>query len=129
MTIAPREGVVAGAGGQSSIGYGMEVNYYVPEGRGAELQRDTEALIGRLERSNAEMHAGREARSIQVAGQAALLSTLYSRSPYHDEREVDVLVTVVRQRGLFYVVFVAPQSEFDRAQGTFEKVVTSIRFD
>ncbi len=33
VTIAPREGVVAGAGGQSSIGYGMEVNYYVPEGR------------------------------------------------------------------------------------------------
>ncbi|HTS47108.1 MAG TPA: M48 family metalloprotease [Bryobacteraceae bacterium] len=129
VTIAPREGMVAGAGGQSSIGYGMEVNYYVPEGRRAELQRDTEALIGRLERSNTEMHAGREARGIQVGGEPALLSTLYSRSLHHDEREVDVLVTVGRPEGLFYVVFVAPESEFDRAQETFEKVLTSIRFE
>jgi len=105
------------------------VNYYVPEGRRAELQRDTEALIGRLERSNTEMHAGREARGIQVGGETALLSTLYSRSLHRDEREVDVLVTVARREGLFYVVFVAPESEFDRAQGTFEKVLTSIRFE
>jgi len=107
----------------------MEVDYYVPERRGVELQRDTEGLIGRLERSNSDMHAGREARSIQVGGEPALLSTLYSRSPYHDEREVDVLVTVARPQGLFYVVFIAPQSEFERAQGTFEKVVTSVKFD
>ncbi len=75
------------------------------------------------------MHAGRETRRIQVAGQAALLSTLYSKSPYRDEREVDVLVTVARPQGLFYIVFVATENEFDRVQGTFEKVVASVKFE
>ena len=118
-----------GADGQVSIGYGMEVNYYVPQGHAAELQRDTDALIRQLEQSNTEMRTGREARSIQVAGERALLSTLYSRSPYRNQREVDVLVTVVRPQGLFYVVFIAPESQFNSVQGTFEKVVTSIRFE
>jgi hypothetical protein len=129
VTIAPADGLSRGADGQVSIGYGMEVDYYVPEGRGAELERDTDALIRRLERSNPEMRVGRPARSIQVAGRAALLSTLDSRSPYRNDREVDVLVTVVRPQGLFYIVFIAPKNEFDRVQGTFEKVVTSIKFE
>jgi len=129
VTIAPPEGLVPGADGQVSIGYGMEVNYYVPQGHAAELQRDTDALIRQLEQSNTEMRIGREARSIQVAGARALLSTLDSRSPYRNEREVDVLVTVVRPQGLFYVVFIAPVSQFDSVQGTFEKDVTSIRFE
>ena len=128
VTIAPREGVVAGASGQVSIGYGMEVNYYVPQRR-ADLQRDTDALIHRLQQTNPQMQNGREPRTIQVGGQTALLSTLYSRSPYRGEREVDVLVTVVRPQGLFYAVFIAPESEFDSTQSTFEKIVRSIKFE
>jgi Zn-dependent protease with chaperone function len=129
VTIAPGEGLVPGAGGHVSIGYGMEVSYYVPEGRGAELERDTDALIRRLQQTNAEMRNGREPRSILVAGETALLSTLYSRSSYRNEREVDVLVTAVRPRGLFYIVFIAPESEFDSVQKTFEEVVKSVRFE
>ncbi len=129
VTIAPREGLVPGTGGQVSIGYGMQVNYYVPDGRGAELERDTDALIRRLQQANAEMRNGRESRSILVAGETARLSTLYSRSPYRNEREVDVLVTVVRPRGLFYIVFIAPESEFDAVQKSFEDIVKSVRFE
>lgn len=129
VTIAPREGVAPGANGKVSIGYGMEISYYVPAGRGAELERDTDALIRQLEQSNTDMHIGREARSIQVAGERALLWTLYSRSPYREERELDVLVTVVRPQGLFYVVFIAPESQFDSVQKTFEEIVQSVRFE
>lgn len=107
----------------------MEISYYVPAGRGAELERDTDALIRQLEQSNTDMHIGREARSIQVAGERALLWTLYSRSPYREERELDVLVTVVRPQGLFYVVFIAPESQFDSVQKTFEEIVQSVRFE
>ena len=129
VTIAPSDGLIPGADGQASIGYGMEVDYYVPAEPGAELKRDTGALIQRLQRSNSEMRPGREARSILVAGQPALLSTLYSRSPSGNGREVDVLVTVARPQGLFYVVFVAPAAGFDPLQTIFEKVVTSIKFE
>ncbi|HLG95537.1 MAG TPA: M48 family metalloprotease [Bryobacteraceae bacterium] len=129
ITIAPAQGVVAGPNGQTSIGYGIQVNYYAPEGRDPDLQRDTEALIRRLEQNNPQMRIGRAARTIQVDGNMALLSTLYSRSPYGNEREVDVVVTTARPRGLFYVVFIAPESQFDSVQAIFEKIVRSIHFD
>jgi predicted Zn-dependent protease len=129
VTIAPPKGLVPGGAGQVSIGYGMEVSFYAPEGRGAELERDTNELIRRLQQSNAEMRVARDARSIQVAGQAALLSTLHSRSPYGSGSEVDALVTTVRPAGLFYIVFIAPGIEFDSVQKTFEEIVKSVRFE
>jgi hypothetical protein len=81
-----------------------------------------------LRQSNAGMRIGRDARAIQVDGQPALLTTLYSTSPYRGEREVDALVTVVRPDGLFYMIFIAPRSEFDQIQGTFENMLRSVRF-
>ena len=128
VTIAPREGLVSGSGGQTAVGYGLEVNYYFPQGNGGDLDRDTQALIRQLRQSNPGMRIGRDSRSIQVDGQPALLTTLYSNSPYRGEQEVDVLVTASRPDGLFYAIFIAPQSEFDQIQGTFEDILRSIRF-
>lgn len=128
VTLVPPDGVVRGSAGQTQIGYGLQVNYYQPEKRGADLNRDTQALIQQLKQSNADARIGRETRSIEVAGEPALLTTLYSRSPYRGEQEVDALVTVARPEGLFYVIFIAPQSLFDQIQGTFEGVLRSVRF-
>jgi len=127
VTIAPREGLVESAKGVS-VGYGLEVSYFFPIGGSVDLNRDTQALIRQVRQSNKEMRIGRDARSIQVGDGPALLTTLYSSSPYRGEREVDVLVTVTRPDGLFYIVFIAPQSEFDQIQSTFEEIVRSVRF-
>ncbi len=111
-----------------SVGYGLEVSYFFPIGGSVDLNRDTQALIRQVRQSNKEMRIGRDARGIQVGDGPALLTTLYSASPYRGEREVDVLVTVTRPEGLFYMVFIAPQSEFDQIQSTFEEIVRSVRF-
>ena len=58
---------------------------------------------------------------------AGSLNTLDSRSPYGGG-EVDVLVTVERPQGLFYIVFIAPKAEFEKAQAMFEEVLRSVRF-
>jgi hypothetical protein len=113
VTIGPRGGVLPDA-----VGYGMQANYF---------SGDWEALIRSLEQANAEMRPAREARSIEVAGQAGWLNTLDSKSPYGG-REVDVLVTVERPQGLFYIVFIAPKPEFEKAQPVFEDVLRSVRF-
>lgn len=128
VTIAPPSGIVQGAGGQTLVGYGLEANYYARQSGSADLNRDTQALIRQLKQSNPDMRIGRDTRNIQVDGQPALLSTLYSRSPYRGEQEVDALVTVARPEGLFYVVFIAPQGLFDQIQPVFEDMVRSIRF-
>jgi beta-barrel assembly-enhancing protease len=129
VTIAPSGGVVEGSSGQTLVGYGLEVDYYSPPSGPADLNRDTQALIRRLRQNNPDLRMGRETRGIQVAGQPALLSTLYSQSPYRGQQEVDVLATVARPEGLFYVVFIAPQSLFDQVQSAFEAILRSVRFN
>ena len=127
VTIAPNEGLGRGADGQTAIGYGLETSYYFPQASGGDLNRDTQALIRQLRSSNSGMRIGRDARSIEVGGQPALLTTLYSTSPFRGEQEVDALVTVSRPDGLFYLIFIAPQSEFDSIQRTFEDILRSVR--
>jgi hypothetical protein len=129
VTIAPSAGVVEGPGARTLVGYGLEVNYYSPQSGAVELNRDTQELIRRLKQTNPDTRIGRDSRGIEVAGQPALLSTLNSRSPYRGEQEVDILATVARPEGLFYVVFIAPESLFDQVQPTFEDVLRSIRFN
>jgi len=125
VTMVAREGMLEG---KNQIGYGLEAGYYVPAGTVADLNRDSEALVRRLKEANAGMRTGRDARGIQVGQQPALLTTLYATSPYRGEQEVDVLVTVARPEGLFYAIFIAPQSEFDQVQEIFENVLRSVRF-
>jgi hypothetical protein len=127
VTIAPHEGVIDRPG-RTLVGYGLEVNHYSPPAGAVELNRDTQELIRRLTENNPDMRIARDARSVEVAGHPALLSTLNSRSPYRDDQEVDVLATVARPQGLFYVVFIAPESLFDQVQPTFEAVLRSVQF-
>jgi Zn-dependent protease with chaperone function len=129
VTIAPREGLVQGANGRLAVGYGLETSYYFPQGGAVELNRDTQALIRQLRQSNAGTRIGREGRDIEVDGHPALLTTLYSTSPFHGEQEVDALVTVSRPDGLFYLIFIAPQSEFDQIQHTFEEILRSVKLN
>jgi len=128
VTVAPESGLVKGAKRQIAVGYGLMAGYYPPNGGGVDLNRDTAALVGQFESQNAGMHREQE-RDIEVDGNAAILTTLSSQSPLPaGGREVDALVTVARPEGLFYVIFIAPQSEFDATQETFEDVIRSVRF-
>ncbi len=113
VTIGPRGGVLPEA-----VGYGLQTNYFAG---------DSDGLIRELRQANPEMRVAREARSIEVDGQAGSINTLDSRSPYGGG-EVDVLVTVARPEGLFYIVFIAPKAEFEKAQATFEEVLRSVKF-
>jgi len=129
VTITPPAGVIERPGGAALVGYGLEVDYYSPQTGSVDLNRDTQELIRRFRQNNPDMRIARDSRNVEVAGQPALLSTLNSRSPYRGEQEVDVLATVARPEGLFYVVFIAPQSRFDQVEPTFENVLRSVRFD
>jgi hypothetical protein len=65
---------------------------------------------------------------VRVAGSRGLGVTLLGNSPYGGV-ERNLLVTVARPEGLFYVVFVAPDRQFAQGQqGTFPKMLQSIRF-
>jgi Zn-dependent protease with chaperone function len=134
VTIAPSDGVVRGRNGNVSIGYGAIVSYYFPQSDEIQLRRDTDKLrldtddlVRQMQQSNPEMRAA-EPRGLKVNGYAALVTTLNANSPFQGETEIDQLVTVNRPEGLWYLVFISPQSESRDIQPIFDQMLRSVRF-
>ncbi|MBC7928685.1 MAG: M48 family metalloprotease [Bryobacteraceae bacterium] len=128
VTFAPRSGLVQDRGGSVGVAYGAMVSYYNSQSGGRpNLRTDTNNLIGQLRQSNPAMQTGGNQKSTRVAGQTALVTTLYNQSPLGG-RELDMLVTVARPEGLLYLLFIAPQQDFGQLQGTFEEMLRSMRF-
>jgi hypothetical protein len=75
-----------------------------------------------------------DAKSINVAGIEGRSVNLHSVSPFADtngrpQRERDWLVTVPRGDGsVIYMVFIAPQSHFDRFEPTYTTMLKSVQF-
>jgi hypothetical protein len=130
VTIAPRSAIVQSRNGGTAVGYGVMASVFFPPNESStDLQRETQELIKNLQQSNASMKpSGSKSRGTTVDGQPALVTTLYSDSPYQGQREVDMLVTVARPQGLYYLVFIAPQNEFQQVQKTYEDMLQSVRF-
>ena len=134
VTIAPSDGVVRDRNGNVSIGYGAIASYYFPQSDEVELRRDadklridTDDLVRQMQQANPGMRA-LEPRNLKVNGYSALVTTLNTSSPFQGETEIDQLVTVLRPEGLWYLVFIAPQSESRDVQPVFDQMLRSVRF-
>lgn len=128
VTMTAREGVVQSQEGNVAIGFGVIINYTQLRSRKAILEQDTDQLIRQLLQSNPGMKVSGNSRRTKVGGQNALMTTLLSPSPYKGETEADTLVTVARPGGLFYAIFVAPQSRMNQVDATFQSMLRSLRF-
>jgi hypothetical protein len=145
MTIAPRGGLVDDGQGNQALAYGVIVNIFEPrwDGRGSQLQppgygqssgqesatrldQFTDQLVQELRLSNRNMRVIRYREVISVDGDRALSTYLSNDSPLGG-RETDWLVTVERPDGLLFLVFTAPESDFQRYDGTFHQMVRSVR--
>jgi Zn-dependent protease with chaperone function len=129
VTMTAQEGVVRGQEGNVAIGFGTIINFTQLRSGKANLDQDTDQLIRQLMQSNAGMKISENSRRIRVGGQDALMTILHSPSPYQGETEADTLVTVVRPGGLFYAIFVAPQSRMNQIESTFQSMLHSLRFN
>jgi Zn-dependent protease with chaperone function len=134
VTIAPSDGIVRDGKGKGWIGYGAIVSYYFPQSDEVQLQRgtdklrmNTDDLIHQMQQANPEMRAA-EQRSLTVNGYSALVTTLNANSPFQGETEIDQLVTILRPEGLWYLVFISPQSESRDIQPIFDQMLRSVRF-
>ena len=128
VTIAPRAGIAQDDRGAAQIVYGVMASYYQTRGRG-NLQQGTMDLINDLARTNPGLQMGRQqARRTSVDGQQALVTVLYSESPYQGETEHDTLVTVQRPEGMFYALFIAPASAAHQLNSVYDQMLRSINF-
>jgi hypothetical protein len=127
VTIAPQAGIAQDERGQTQIAYGMIASYYYPRNERVDLRQDTNDLIYELRRSNPSLQMGNQrSRQINVDGRQALVTELYSQSPYRGETEHDTLITVSTPNGLFYALFIAPSSAAHQFNETFERMLDSI---
>jgi hypothetical protein len=131
VTFAPQDGLVQLQGGGGGIARGVVASMTAAQrGQAVDLQRDTKQLIEQLKQSNPSMQvSSRPPRELQVDGRPALLTTIFSQSPFQGQTEIDLVLTVAHRNGLYYMVFIAPQGEFRQHQPTFESILRSVKFN
>lgn len=127
VTIAPQQGIVRDRYGRVSVGYGVIAGYYEPQRGTSTLEGATRELLGQLQAGNPSVRVQGGMRSVNVSGSQGAVATLASASPF-DGVERNVLLTVARPQGLFYMVFIAPDQHFGQVSDAFEQMIQSIRF-
>jgi len=151
MTITPRGGMVDDGNGNQALAYGMIVNIYEPHqdrygqqlqgpgygqgpGQGSRqdahalLDQATDQLIQELRQSNRNMRVVRPHEDISVNGSDATSTYLSNDSPLGG-RETNWLVTVQRPEGLLFLVFTAPDRDFQNYERAFQQMLYSVRIN
>ena len=126
VAIAPRQGFVQDQMGRVSIGYGATLGYYRPQ-QARNLRGATGELLQVLQQNNPTMQLAGNPRRVDVSGQPGLVTELVSQSPYGGA-ERDVVLTVARPEGVFYMVFIAPERAWSQLQPAFQQMLQSIRW-
>jgi len=128
VNIAPPSGV-----SDNAIAYGVLISDYQPEDNNATVDQSTHALLNTLRQSNQDMKQVGNDENIRVAGVTGKSVDLIAASPVQDatgraQRERDWLVTVPGRRGnLIYLVFIAPDADFNTLRPTFDQMLRSLR--
>ena len=143
LSIAPRGGMVNDGNGNQALAYGVVVNIYEPhaDSYGQRLQspgfgqnsamtseQATDQLVATLQQSNRNMRVVRRHEYLTVNGVRGLSTYLSNDSPIQGGgRETNWLVTIPRNDGLLFIVFTAPEREFQSYENAFQQMVQSVR--
>jgi hypothetical protein len=147
VSIVPRGGLVDDRKGHQALAYGVIVNIYQPHWESSNpgrqqlqprdygqdsamsLEQATDQLVDVLRQSNPNMRMVRYHEAIGVGGQSAL-STYLSNDGPTGGRETDWLITIPGpEGGLLFIVFTAPENDFQGYENTFQQMLYSVRIN
>jgi beta-barrel assembly-enhancing protease len=109
------------------------ISSYQPEDPNASLDQNTHDLLNSLRQSNPDLRQIGNDESIRVNGVSGKSADLIGVSPVQDQRggkvrERDWLVTMKRNDGnLIYLIFIAPDPDFEKLRPTFEEMLRSFK--
>jgi beta-barrel assembly-enhancing protease len=126
-TVAPQGGIVQGQNGRGQVGFGGILSYLPDDHLSGDLRQETNDLISHLHSQNPNLRVSSGAQTVKVDGYNGLITQMTSDSPFGGE-ESDQLLTVGTERGLFYLVFVAPAAQARAAQPVFQEMVRTLKF-
>jgi beta-barrel assembly-enhancing protease len=126
ITIAPAAGA-----SQGGVAYGVVINGGQDQ-NASSLDQATQDLVQGMVQSNPGLQASGNPRSITVNGVQGRSVDLSGNSPVQQNGqpvpEHDRLVLLPRSDGTFvYLVFVAPQKDFNALSSTYDKMLKSVR--
>lgn len=127
VTIAPKSGV-----SQNSIAYGVVVNGPLQPRQPMSIDDMTQQIISNLQQSNPDMQQVGDPQTIRINGATGRSVDLVSTSPVtrsgQQMKERDWLVTVPTSNGgVIFLVFIAPQNDFDQLRPAFQNMLKSLR--
>jgi hypothetical protein len=143
VTLTPRGGMVSDNNNNQALAYGVLVNLYEPhsdragqqfQGPGfgqnatVSIEEATDQLVATFQQSNRNMRVVRYHESININGQRGLSTYLSNDSPVPGvSRETNWLVTLPHSDGLLFLVFTAPEREFQGYEQVYEQMLYSVR--
>lgn len=130
LTVVPPEGIVE-SGSLRAIAYGALVSVYEPQrqqGRRLRIQEATAQLVRDLQQSNSNLRVTRQGRGPRIDGQESYSVFARGQSPAGDQAELNWIVTSFRPEGLWYVVFIAPESSWNSYEPIFRQMLDTARF-
>ena len=102
---------------------------YYTEG-GTDQKQAITKLIEDLKAKNAGLEVMRNQRkSMRFGGERGESVFMEGASPIEGQKEYIWMVAAMRPQGLFHLLMISPQNEYDEYAKTFEKVVRSVDFD
>ena len=133
MTLVPQGGIIAdNEGSLPAIAYGAVAGMFQPtmeRGRRLTLSDATGQLVAQLQQSNPHLHlAANSSGARRLAGQEGYSVTALGQSPVDGESEVNWIFTSFRPEGLWYVVFITPENDWNQYQPVFQSMLNSVRF-
>lgn len=128
LAIAPRGGIAQTQQG-TQFAYAIVQSYAPPPegGNRPNLKSETETMVNELRKQDQNLKVNGQ-KQVRVDGQEGILTMMQTKSAFPNEQEINALLTVQRPDGLFYMVLVAPGSEWQHVQGTYEQVFQSVKF-
>ena len=123
--IAPPSGVTASGNGNATVHYGLLIEGFRPA-RSADLSAATDQLIREIQQQNPGIQAVTPVSDVEVNDRAAKSVEFANPGVAGRADEHDWLVTLQTNNGsVRYLVFVAPQNDFEALRRTYEQMLRS----
>jgi predicted Zn-dependent protease len=126
VTYAPQGALVDTQNGNTAFTHGVE--FGTAQGGSGNLQRDTQSLLQTFARSNPDLHQQTGFSRVKINGRQGLVTQLSNTSEVTGQPEfVQLTTTYLRDGNLLYMIGVAPQTEANTYNNTFNRVRASLR--
>jgi beta-barrel assembly-enhancing protease len=130
FALTPSNGMVSDSKGQQALAYGVMFNSFEARANSGErltVDAAFDQLVTTLRQSNPSLQVAGNRSARQVDNNNARTAYFSNVSPLGG-KERDWLIAIQRPEGMVFFICVAPESDFNAYDATFQNIIRSVRF-